>query len=356
MINNREVFVRASIGAADTTAAGSREAGELLRDADLAMYLAKSSGRNQVAIFTAGIDTVVRDRAQLSEDLRLALGRGEFEVHYQPVIVGEELTMSGVEALLRWHHPTRGLVSPSEFVPLAEETGEIRAIGNWVLMTAARQIAEWQRTLPGCAELNLAVNLSPVQLRDPDLLSHLWNALHSSGLSPTRLTLEVTEGMLLADLDLARRQLDAARALGTKVSIDDFGTGYSSLSYLAQLPADEVKIDRSFVEALSPDDNSIALVKGIVDLASALNLEVLAEGVEARSQQDILTDLGCPRSQGFLYSQALAVGDFAAATEAFRAVPTIDATTIDATTIDVTAIDTTIDAATDHPTERMPRA
>jgi diguanylate cyclase (GGDEF)-like protein len=312
MTDGREVFIQASIGVADTGLAGSRASADLLRDADLAMYLAKASGKNQVVTYTAGVDKLVRRRAELAADLRRALPGGQLEVHYQPVVRGLDGQLIGVEALLRWNHPTLGPISPTEFVPIAEETGEIRAIGAWVLATACAQVVGWQQSLPACRDLDLAVNLSPAQLRDPDFLLVLTTSLHRTGLQAARLTLEVTEGMLLQDLGFARRQLDAARALGVRVAIDDFGTGYSSLAYLAKLPADQVKIDQSFVTGLTIDSGAVALVKGIIDMARALNLDVLAEGVEEQSQQDILSRLGCPHSQGYLYSKPVSAEAFPA--------------------------------------------
>jgi diguanylate cyclase (GGDEF)-like protein len=310
VVEGREVFVTASIGVADDALAASRDSEDLLRDADLAMYLAKSSGKNRVITYTAGVDKSVRERAELLGDLHQALAADEFEIHYQPVFTEGGGRMCGVEALLRWHHPERGLVPPSEFIPLAEESGEIKAIGAWVLRTAAAQVAAWQRDIPGCERLELAVNLSPAQLRDPQLLPTVAAALHQSGLAPGCLILEVTESMLLLDLELAHRQLDTVRTMGAQVAIDDFGTGYSSLSYLARLPADQVKIDRSFVQDLVPGSTAVALTRSIVDMARALNLDVQAEGVEQVEQQAILTELGCPRSQGFLFSRPLAVKDF----------------------------------------------
>ncbi|RLV48672.1 EAL domain-containing protein [Nocardioides mangrovicus] len=311
VVDGREVFVTASIGVADSELARSRDGEDLLRDADLAMYTAKSEGKNNVVTYTAGIDRRVREQAELTQDLRVALDLGQFEVHYQPVFCSSGERLCGVEALLRWHHPERGPVSPAVFIPLAERSGSIKEIGEWVLRTAAHQVAAWQRELPGCADLELAVNLSPAQLRDPALLTTIASALHDSGLAAHDLILEVTESMLLSDLDLARRQLNAARTMGAQVAIDDFGTGYSSLSYLAKLPADQVKIDQSFVRELESGATSVALVRTIVDMARALNLDVQAEGVEEVMQQDILAELGCPRSQGYLYSRPLPVAGFA---------------------------------------------
>jgi diguanylate cyclase len=323
LIEGREVFVTASIGVADDTLAGSREAEDVLRDADLAMYLAKSHGKNRVVTYTPGIDKDVREQAALAQDLRTALELEQFEIHYQPVFRRSERRMCGVEALIRWHHPERGLVPPDKFIRLAEQSGDIKAIDTWVLRTAAAQVATWQRELPACADLELAVNLSPAQLRDPDLLPGISSALHESGLSAGYLVVEVTETMLLNDLDLARRQLDAVRTMGAKVAIDDFGTGFSSLSYLARLPADQVKIDRSFVRDLGSGANSVALVRGIIDMARSLQLDVQAEGVEEIEQQAILDELGCPRSQGFLHARPMPVGDFPAFAERAGAVDNV---------------------------------
>jgi diguanylate cyclase len=309
-VEGREVFIHASIGVADSTLAGSRDSADLLRDADLAMYLAKSSGKNQVSVYTSGVDRIVRERATLAADLRAALTGAQFEVHYQPVIA-DGTRLCGVEALLRWNHPTRGLVPPSEFIPLAEENGEITAIGAWVLHAALMQVSEWRQTLAGCTDLTVAVNLSAVQLRDPKLLDTVKNALAATQLPPAALILEVTETTLLRDLDSTRHRLDAIRGLGVRIAIDDFGTGYSSLSYLAKLPADEIKIDRSFITNLTQGTAPTALVRGIVDMARALDLEILAEGVELESQQEILRDLGCRLSQGYLYSKPLNPSDFA---------------------------------------------
>jgi diguanylate cyclase len=309
--NQRELLVHASIGIADTELALSRQADDLIRDADLAMYLAKSSGGTRVVTYTAGVDQAVRQRAQLSSDLRGALAAGQFELEYQPVVSGQEGDLYGVEVLIRWRHPERGLVMPMDFIPLAEETGEIRHIGAWVLCTAAAQVVEWQNSITGCGELHLAVNLSTVQLRDENLVELVSSALTATGLAPEHLTLEVTESMLLTDLAAARRQLNELRKMGTRVAIDDFGTGYSSLSYLSRLPADVIKIDRSFVQGLETGSGSSVLTRAIVNMANGLKLETVAEGVETVDQQITLNELGCHFSQGYLYSPAIPVQDFA---------------------------------------------
>jgi diguanylate cyclase (GGDEF)-like protein len=309
--DQRELLVHASIGIADTELARSRQAGDLIRDADLAMYLAKSSGGTRVVTYTAGVDQAVRQRAQLASDLRSALAAGQFELQYQPVVSGMEGKLSGVEVLIRWNHPERGLVMPMDFITLAEETGDIRDIGAWVLCTAAAQVVDWQHSIPGCAELHLSVNLSTVQLRDENLVELVSSALTATGLAPEHLTLEVTESMLLTDLATARRQLNELRQMGVRVAIDDFGTGYSSLSYLSRLPADIIKIDRSFVQDLEANSGSSVLTKAIVTMANGLKLETVAEGVENIGQQHTLNELGCHFSQGFLYSPAIPVQNFA---------------------------------------------
>ena len=310
--DGRELLVTASIGVADTELTASRMSADLLRGADLAMYCAKSSGRNKLVRYSAEVDVAVRERAALAADLQHALERNELDVYYQPVVFGDPARVCGVEALARWHHPQHGLVPPDAFIPLAEESGLIKMIGAFVFRVAAIQVAAWHRELPGCADLQLAVNLSPVQLRDPSLVTMIGDTLHHSGLAPGHLIVEVTESMLLSDLDLARRQLDALRKLGAQVAIDDFGTGYSSLSYLAKLPADQVKIDKSFVQDLTREKSpSVALVRSIIDMANALGMDVQAEGVEVTEQREILSGLGCSRAQGFLYSRPLPSADFA---------------------------------------------
>jgi len=307
----REILVQASVGVVDNDLARSLQPEDLLRDADLATCLAKSSGKNRVVTYTAGVDRIVRERAELASDLHQALSGGQFAVHYQPVIAGTDGRLVGVEALLRWNHPTRGLVPPMEFIPLAEETGEIREIGAWVLRTAAAQVAAWQRTIEGCEQLELAVNLSPVQLRDGDLGEAVLATLLATSLPAEWLTLEVTETMLLLDLDRARRHLDVLRTAGVRVAIDDFGTGYSSFSYLSTLPADVIKIDQSFVKDLEVGTGPFVLVQAVIDMARGLRLDIVAEGVEESGQQAMLNELGCPHSQGYLFSPALPPVEFA---------------------------------------------
>jgi EAL domain-containing protein (putative c-di-GMP-specific phosphodiesterase class I) len=284
---------------------GSREPKDLVRSADLAMYVAKTSGKNQIARYDAGVDEAVRKRDQLRADLRHAIPRGELHVCYQPVISGDGNQLVGLEALARWVHPTRGLVPPTEFIPLAEESGDIHALGIWVLQTATAQLAAWRQTIRGCNALQLAVNVSPLQLDDEDFVAVVTGILNATGFPATQLTLEITETMLVLDRGQSSNRLNALRERGVRIAIDDFGTGYSSLSYLAELPADIVKIDRSFVIDLHPKSGSRVLVKSIIDLAQSLGLDVVAEGVEETGQAVILHELGCPKLQGFLYSRPL---------------------------------------------------
>jgi diguanylate cyclase (GGDEF)-like protein len=312
-VDGREVFVRASIGVAGSDTVGSRDPKDLVRSADLAMYVAKTSGRNRIARYDAGAEHAIRDRDQLRADLRNAITRGEFQVHYQPVISGDGGDLVGMEALARWEHPTRGPIAPTEFIPLAEETGDIRTLGTWVLQTATAQAEAWRESVAGCDRLQLAVNVSPLQLDDEDFVEMVTGVLNATGFPAQQLTLEVTESMLVRDRVVSASRLNALRARGIRIAIDDFGTGYSSLSYLGEIPADIVKIDQSFVADLHPHSGSRVLIKSIIDLARSLGLDVVAEGVEQAGQRDILHDLGCAKLQGYLFARPMdrdAYGDY----------------------------------------------
>jgi diguanylate cyclase (GGDEF)-like protein len=304
-VDGREAFVRASIGVAGSDTVGSRDPKDLVRSADLAMYIAKGAGKNQIARYDAHAEQAIRDRDQLRVDLRHAIARGELRVHYQPVMSGDTYQLVGMEALARWEHPTRGAVTPAEFIPIAEETGDIRTLGAWMLQTAAAQVAAWRESLASCANLQLAVNVSPIQLDDDDFVDMVSGVLEATGLPATQLTLEITESMLVRDRAVSTERLNALRAIGIRIAIDDFGTGYSSLSYLADLPADIVKIDQSFVADLHPHSGARVLVKSIIDLARSLGLDVVAEGVEETGQAEILHELGCPKLQGYLYARPM---------------------------------------------------
>ena len=308
-ILNRQVRVGASIG----IAVQSKEHDDvqtLLRGADVAMYLAKRQGKGRYAFFDQSQYAEIVERLHLKEDLQVALAGNEFMVHFQPIVDTDSAIVRSVEALVRWNHPTRGLISPDVFIPVAEETGSINAIGRWVLNETCKQVRQWQLTVPHCGELRASVNLSARQLHDPDLLHIVTEALRTSGLSPECLTLEVTESLLVADSN-STRTLQQLTALKVKIAIDDFGTGYSSLSYLHSFPVDTIKIDRSFVQKLDDSETSRALVRTVIDLARAVGGTTVAEGVENQRQLDILSDLRCDLVQGFLFSRPVPANEFA---------------------------------------------
>jgi diguanylate cyclase (GGDEF)-like protein/PAS domain S-box-containing protein len=293
--------VTASIGIALATDAGT-DLEELLRNADVAMYVAKANGKRRTEVFDPDMQAQVRDRLVLDIDLRRALRRDEFEVYYQPVWATESRRMVGVEALVRWHHPRRGLLAPGSFIEEAEESGLIVEIGRFVLRAACRQVAAWDRAGGPIADLSVAVNLSPRQMREPDLLQTISDVVRESRLRPDRLNLEITEAVLVDDSPEMVQLLQRIKALGVRISIDDFGTGYSSLSYLRRLPVDTLKIAKPFVDVVTNGSKDEALAQAIVTLARSLELEVVAEGVEHESQLEILAAMGCELGQGYLVS------------------------------------------------------
>ncbi len=301
-LDGREVFVTASIG----IAVGG-PAAELLRSADVAMYRAKAAGKSQYVVYAPRMDEDVVGRLELVGALRRASIQEEFVIHYQPTVELATGSLVGVEALLRWHHPTRGLVPPLEFIPLAEETGSIVEIGRWVLEQACTQTAAWRRALPGAQALQVSVNVSIRQVRRPGLVDDLRHALSVSGLPPEALTLEITESVL------AREEmtsiLEEVSALGVRLALDDFGTGYSSLSLLQNLPVDTLKIDRSFIRRVDAAERR-AFVRAILDLAQALELPVVAEGIEEPEQVLELERLGCRLGQGFYFARPLDAASF----------------------------------------------
>jgi diguanylate cyclase (GGDEF)-like protein/PAS domain S-box-containing protein len=303
-----EVFTTVSIGIA-LSAPGYRRAEDILRDADTAMYHAKALGKSRHQVFDSSMHARARKLLQLEHDLRRAVERREFRVHYQPIVRVEDGRIAGFEALVRWQHPKRGLVAPSEFIPLAEETGLVVPLGRAVLEEACRQAAEWRKT--GGDDLTVSVNLSVKQFTQPDLVEQVDAVLRDSGLPSRLLKLEVTESMVMENTDAAIALLRRLKALGVHIAIDDFGTGYSSLSYLLRLPADSLKIDRSFVSGSGDPGRNANIVRTVVGLAYSLGLDVVAEGVETEEQRALLEDLGCPLAQGFLFSPAV---DGAAAT------------------------------------------
>ncbi|HEX4775361.1 MAG TPA: EAL domain-containing protein, partial [Acidimicrobiia bacterium] len=296
-----EVFVTASIGVALSGRPGD-SADNLLRDADTAMYRAKDQGRARTEVFDERTHDRVVHHLRTGNDLHRALQRREFEVHYQPVVDLETGLVSGFEALVRWRHPTRGLVHPSDFISLAEETGLIVPLGAWVLEESCRQVVEWQAHRPeGARPLTISVNLSPRQLTEPTLLDEVTRVLDETGIDPDCVWLEITESTLMHDAESAVSTLRALRLLGVHLSVDDFGTGYSSLSYLKRFPVEALKVDRSFVDGLGNEPGDSAIVTAVVTMAHALGLRAIAEGLETPIQLRELRTLGCDMAQGFMF-------------------------------------------------------
>ena len=284
--------------------------GELVRNADVAMSMAKSRGGGRFALFDDSMHEAVLARVEMEVDLRLAVDRQQLFLEYQPVVDLVTGQTVGAEALLRWRHPTRGVVPPLEFVPLAEETGLIVEIGRWVLAEACREARHWVDRHADAGPLVVAVNLSTRQFERPGLVEEVAHALEASGLPPHLLSLEITESLLMGDLEAARAVLLELKALGVSVAIDDFGTGYSSLAYLRRLPIDTIKVDRSFVEGLGKGPEDSALARAVVKLARSLRLRTIAEGVEEPIQLEELRAMGCNCAQGYRFARPLSRRDF----------------------------------------------
>jgi diguanylate cyclase (GGDEF)-like protein len=304
-----EVFCSASVGIAVGRTAEAPT--KMLREADAAMYRAKERGRGRSEIFDEDMRRDAFERLRTESDLRRALERDEFTVLYQPIFDTTTLRPIAVEALVRWQHPTRGIVGPVEFIPLAEETGLIAPLGRWVLEHAVAEVAGWSQQFPDL-QLRVAVNVSGQQLARPEFLHEVLAALEGSDLPPDRLGLEITESILINESGNPRSTLDALRETGVRVLIDDFGTGYSSLARLKRFPLDVIKIDRSFVDGVGAEDEDTAIVAAIVDIARSLGLQVIAEGVEGEIQLERLRELGCHAAQGYLFSGPMHGEAFAA--------------------------------------------
>ncbi len=286
----------ASIGIALAPQDGA-DLDQLIKNADLAMYGAKAEGRRTYRFFVPEMDASAKARLTLEQDLRQALVDGGFEIHYQPLVNLQSGEVSGCEALLRWRHPERGMVSPAEFIPIAEDTGLINELGDWVLRTACNEAATWP------AHIRVAVNVSPVQLKCDTLALRIAGALAASGLEPRRLELEITEAVLIRDDEAALSILHQLRSIGVRIALDDFGTGYSSLSYLKRFPFDKIKIDRCFVADIDDASGSPVIVQAVVNIAAASNMTTVAEGVETEAQREMLRTLGCTEMQGYLFSK-----------------------------------------------------
>ena len=274
---------------------------QLLKNADLALYGAKGDGRRTYRFFEAGMDARAKARRILELELRQAIADGGLEVYYQPVVNLGDGKVSSCEALLRWRHPERGMISPGEFIPVAEETGQINQLGNWVLHAACAEAANWPE------HVRVAVNVSPIQFKSQTLALNVAAALAASGLAASRLELEITEAVLIRDDEAALEVLHQLRKLGVRIALDDFGTGYSSLSYLQRFPFDKIKIDRSFIRDLAGEGASSSIVQAVVNIAAASNMTTTAEGVETEQQRNLLCILGCTEMQGFLFSPAISV-------------------------------------------------
>ena len=302
-LSGTEVFVRGSIGIAISTAVSTAD--ELLRRADVAMYTAKGDGKGQFAVYRSSMETSMVGHLQLAGELQRAVERGELAVYYQPSVILSSQKIAGVEALVRWQHPTRGLLLPGEFIHIAEETGLIVTIGRWVLRESCFQARRWQTEYPSDPPLTIAVNVSARQIHQPGLVEVVAEALRDSGLPPNTLILEITESLVMQNAELAIERLHELKALGVRLAIDDFGTGYSSLSYLRRFPVDILKIDKSFVDGVGQHGKERELAQSIIELGQTLNLEIVAEGVERADQLGWLKSRNCDLGQGFLFAHAI---------------------------------------------------
>jgi predicted signal transduction protein with EAL and GGDEF domain len=296
-VEGHKVMIGASVGIAIGDP-GRASADALVRNADLALYAAKAAGRGKHSFYEASMHSEAAERQILENELRQAIDRGELEVHYQPIVrtAGEEIC--GFESLVRWHHPSRGSISPAKFIPLAEEAGLISRIGEWVLRTAMEEAKNWPESV------RVAVNLSPLQFNDPGVVQMVSNHLRESGLRPDRLELEITEGVFLAEGDSTDETFAGLKKLGVRLALDDFGTGYSSLGYLKKAPFDKIKIDQSFVRGASSETNrNAAIIRAIVTLAETLGMDTCAEGVETHDDLHLIRELGVSMVQGYIFGK-----------------------------------------------------
>ena len=305
-IDGREVFVTASIG---VSAGLEEEPEELLRRADLAMYEAKGQGKGRYELFQSHMHEAMAQRLELEQDMRGAAEREEFVLHYQPIVRLDTGAVVGVEALLRWMHPSRGLIGPEEFIPIAEDSGQIHALGRWVLREACERIVGWEGEH---GPLHLTVNLSSAQLRQASIVREVAEVLDATGLDPGRLTLEITETVLMDVSTSNLERLTALKKGGVRLAVDDFGTGYSSLQYLRRFPIDWLKMAKFFVDGVDSSDSQSRLARAIVNLAHSLEIEVIAEGIESAQQAAVLSELGCIWGQGFYYSPPLPAAETSA--------------------------------------------
>jgi diguanylate cyclase (GGDEF)-like protein/PAS domain S-box-containing protein len=306
LVGGRQLSSSASIGIAHTDAGSTAD--ELLRNADLAMYAAKERGKARVAAFEDSMHEQIVERLELTGELARAQADDELALVYQPLVDLGSGAMTGVEALLRWDHPTRGRLTPDRFIDLAESSGAIVPIGRWVLRTACAQLRRWEEEQPAAAELTMSVNVSTRQLADPAFPAHVRDALEETGIAPQRLTLEITEHLLVDDSDLMQVQLRELKEIGVELAVDDFGTGYSALSYMQSFPIDILKIDRSFVSGIDRDTEKAGLVRGIVEMGHNLRLKIVTEGIEEPEEAALLREFRSDFGQGFLFSRPVDAG------------------------------------------------
>jgi diguanylate cyclase (GGDEF)-like protein len=316
LIEGNNISIGASVGIALATRAGAC-ADALIRDADLALYSAKAAGRGTFCFFAPEMHTEAQDRQMLENDLRKAIARGELQLVFQPVVNAQSESLSGFEALVRWNHATRGMISPATFIPLAEESGLILQIGEWVLRTACMEAAKWPENI------RIAVNLSPIQFTDPNLPATILSALANSQIQPRQLELEITEGVFLVESESTDDMFAKLKSLGVRLALDDFGTGYSSLGYLKKAPFDKIKIDQSFVRgAAKKDSRNAAIIRAIVTLAEDLGMDTTAEGAETHDELTLIRDLGCSHIQGYIFGRPMSpedAGELAAQNKAVTA-------------------------------------
>jgi diguanylate cyclase (GGDEF)-like protein/PAS domain S-box-containing protein len=332
-LGNRDLVTSASIGIASakiTDTATDADTHELLRDADLAMYAAKTAGRDRYAVFDESMYADALQEAEARLRLEQALAAGEFVVHYQPIVDLPTGRLNGVEALVRWQHPERGMLPPDSFIGLAEQTGLIVPLGHWVLTESCRQVAAWHRDVPGAEQLRVSVNLSPRQFLHTNLVADVAGALRDSGIDPGRVVLEITESLLMQDTDATISTLHQLRDLGVHIAIDDFGTGYSSLSYLRRFPIDILKIDKAFIDGIATDADDATLADAVVQLGRALRLQTVAEGIENVDQHSLLSALGCTYGQGYLFARPAGPAEI----EALLQQPRVTGGTPDEATVD----------------------
>jgi diguanylate cyclase (GGDEF)-like protein len=310
VIAGREIALSGSAGIAMSW--GAEKAEDLLRNADLAMYRSKHAGKSRHTLFEDHMHAEMVERLVLEAQVRHAVDRDEFVLHYQPVVDLRTGAISGVEALVRWQHPERGLLPPGHFIAMAEDTGAIVPIGRWVLDHACQQVAAWRSRHPALGNLTVSVNVSVRQLHEPNLTDHVFVALRRSGLPPEALVLEITETVMMADADLARSRMAELKRLGVRIAVDDFGTGYSSLGYLQSFDIDVLKIDKSFVDGVTEGAEQRAMLEAIIALARALRLTTVAEGIEEDGQHEAMLAMGCTLGQGYLFARPLGVAQLEA--------------------------------------------